>query len=79
MKRGMTIEYLKRRADFKFEVDFGVDLNYAVFIHNTILLNTYPVRLIANVKSLNFAFKLYLSSVRKDYSRRFVLILIKYY
>ena len=23
MKRGMTIEYLKRRADPNFEVDFG--------------------------------------------------------
>ena len=25
MKRGMTIEYLKCRADHKFEVDFRVD------------------------------------------------------
>ena len=24
MKRGMTIEYLKRKADLNFEVDFGV-------------------------------------------------------
>ena len=24
MKRGMTIEYLKCRADLSFEVDFGV-------------------------------------------------------
>ena len=24
MKHGMTIEYLKYRADLKFEVDFGV-------------------------------------------------------
>ena len=24
MKRGMTIEYLKCRADLNFEVDFGV-------------------------------------------------------
>ena len=25
MKRGMTIEYLKCRADLNFEVDFGVN------------------------------------------------------
>ena len=25
MKRGMTIEYLKYRADLNFEVDFGVN------------------------------------------------------
>ena len=25
MKRGMTIEYLKFRADLNFEVDFGVN------------------------------------------------------
>ena len=25
MKRGMPIEYLKYRADLKFEVDFGVN------------------------------------------------------
>ena len=49
MKRGMTIEYLKCRADLNFEVDFGVngsigaivtkwDLiifgKWIVFIHN---------------------------------------------
>ena len=53
MKRGMTIEYLKCRADLKFEVDFGVndgidaivtkwDLilfgQWIVFIHNIIFL-----------------------------------------
>ena len=34
MKRGMTIEYLKCRADFNFEVDFGANGAIGVIVTN---------------------------------------------
>ena len=38
MKRGMTIEYLKCRADLNFEVDFGVNDAIGTIVTNGILL-----------------------------------------
>ena len=50
MKRGMTIEYLKCRADLNFEVDFGVnDAIGAIVTKWDLILFGYWIVLIHNI------------------------------
>ena len=49
MKHGMTIEYLKCRADFNFEVDFGVTRHW----YDCDKVGSYCIRIIDHFDQYN--------------------------